>query len=100
MNAKDMPNDCNEFADRLLEYLNHELPKVHPKAAGHQPFERSTPLFDEGGIDSLSIIHIVGFLEDAIGRPLSLQDINMRNFRTVDDIANLFALLKGHEPKS
>ena len=83
-----------EFAKALLDYINTELPIVHPKAAGHKAFERSTLLFEEGGIDSLSIIHIVSFLEAAIGDTLSLQDINMKNFRTVDEIADLFWLRK------
>ena len=89
-----------EFAEALLDYINTELPIVHPKAAGHQPFERSTLLFEEGGIDSLSIVHIVSFLEAAIGGTLSLQDISMKNFRTVDEIADLFWLRKNHESKS
>ena len=88
-----------EFAQALLDYINTELPVVHPKAAGHQPFERSTSLFEVGGIDSLSIVHIVSFLEAAIGGTLSLQDISMKNFRTVDEIADLFWLRKNHEPE-
>jgi acyl carrier protein len=83
-----------EFAEALLDYINTALPVVHPKAAGHEPFERSTPLFEVGGIDSLSIIRIVSFLEEAIGSALSLQDISMKNFRTVDEIADLFWLRK------
>ena len=83
-----------EFAEALLDYINTKLPIVHPKAAGHEPFERSTPLFEVGGIDSLSIVHIVTFLEAAMGSTLSLQDINMKNFRTVDQIADLFWLRK------
>ena len=87
----------DEFAEALLDYINAELPIVHPKAAGREPFERSTPLFEAGGIDSLSIVHILRFLEAAIGGTLSLQDINMKNFRTVDEIADLFWLRKNHE---
>jgi len=83
-----------EFAKTLLDYINTELPIVHPKAAGHQRFERSTLLFEEGGIDSLSIVHIVSFLEGAIEDTLSLQDISMKNFRSVDEIADLFWLRK------
>jgi acyl carrier protein len=89
-----------DFAEALLEYLNTELPIIHPKAAGHEPFERSTPLFEAGGIDSLSIIHIVTFLEAAIGDTLSLQEISMKNFRSVDEIADLFWLRKNHESES
>ena len=89
-----------DFAETLLDYINTELPIIHPKAAGHEPFERSTPLFEAGGIDSLSIIHIVSFLEAAIGDTLSLQDISMKNFRTVDEIADLFWLRKNHESES
>ena len=85
-----------EFAEALLDYINTQLPIVHPKAAGHEAFERSTLLFEVGGIDSLSIIHIVTFLEAAIGSTLPLQDINMKNFRTVEEIADLFWLRKNH----
>ena len=103
MNSLHMPKAYRtreEFAEALLNYINTELPIVHSKAAGHEPFERSTLLFEEGGIDSLSIVHIVSFLEAAIGGPLSLQDISMKNFRTVDGIADLFWLRKNHEFKS
>jgi Phosphopantetheine attachment site len=79
-----------EFAEALLDYINNRLPIVHPKAAGHEAFERWTPLFEVGGIDSLSIIHIVTFLEAAMGSTLSLQDINMKNCRRVDQIADLY----------
>jgi acyl carrier protein len=89
-----------EFAEALLNYINTELPIVHPKAAGHEPFERSTLLFEEGGIDSLSIIHIVSFLEAAIGDTLLLQEISMKNFRSVDEIADLFWLRENHESGS
>jgi hypothetical protein len=100
MNSLHTPNGYRtreEFANALLDYINTELSIVHPKAAGHEPFGRSTLLFEEGGIDSLSIIHIVSFLEAAIGDTLSLQDISMKNFRTVDEIADLFWLRKNHE---
>lgn len=86
----------DQFAEALLDYINTKLPLVHPKAADHEPFERSTRLFDVGGIDSLSIIHIVSFMEAAIGTTLSLQDINMKNFRTVEEIADLFWRCKNH----
>jgi acyl carrier protein len=89
-----------EFAEALLDYINIKLPIVHPKSGGHNPFDRSTLLFEVGGIDSLSIIHIIGFLEAAIGSTLSLQDINMKNFQTVEEIADLFWLRKNHEYKS
>jgi hypothetical protein len=56
-----------EFAEALLDYINTKLPIVHPKSGGHDPFERSTLLFEVGGIDSLSIIHIVSLLEAAMG---------------------------------
>jgi len=89
-----------EFAEALLNYINTDLPIVHPKAAGHEPFERSTLLFEEGGIDSLSIVNTVSFLEAAIGGTLSLQDISMKNFRTVEHIADLYWRLKSHESNS
>jgi acyl carrier protein len=93
-------NTREDFVEALLEYINTELPSIHPKAFGHEPFERSTPLFEAGGIDSLSIIHIVTFLEAAIGDTLSLQDISMKNFRSIDEIADLFWLRKDHESES
>jgi acyl carrier protein len=89
-----------DFAKALLEYINTELPIIHPKTAGHESFERSTPLLEADGIDSLSIIHIVSFLEAAIGDTLSLQDISMKNFRSVDEIADLFWLRKNYESES
>lgn len=85
------------FADALVIFVNN-LPTLHPKAAGHPAVERTTSLFEAGGIDSMGIIHIVGFLESALGEALPLQHITMKNFRTVDDIANLFWSQRKHEP--
>ena len=103
MNSLQPPRDYRtreEFAEALLNYINADLPIVHPTAAGHQPFERSTLLFEKGGIDSLSIVHIVTFLEAAIGGTLPLQDISMKNFRTVEHIADLYWRLNSHESNS
>jgi len=83
------------FAEALVGFLDTQLPVLHPKAAGHAPWTRTMPLFEEGGIDSLGIIHIVAFVESAIEKPLPLQEISMKNFRTVEDIANLFEKWRG-----
>ena len=92
MNTETLSREA--FAARLVDFLTADLPLLHTKAAGHETFDAASLLFEAGGIDSLSIIHIVAFLESAIGQPLSLQDIHMKNFRTVHAIADLYWLRK------
>jgi acyl carrier protein len=92
------PNSTNltaeEFTQSLIQFINQELSSLHPKLSLPEPIHSITPLFENGLIDSLGIIYLVGFVEKALNQDLSLQDINMKNFRTVAQISQLYASKK------
>jgi acyl carrier protein len=45
--------------------------------------DADTYLFDDGLVDSLSILDLIAFLELRIGRSIADQEVVMENFRTV-----------------
>jgi acyl carrier protein len=52
--------------------------------------EPDTPLFADGWIESLSILKLIAYLELMIGREIVDQEIVMKNFQTVNTIAEQF----------
>ena len=51
---------------------------------------RDTPLFAEGLIDSIRILQLIAWTEQAIGRQIPDVMIRMDNFQTVGRIAEVF----------
>lgn len=52
--------------------------------------DADTYLFEEGGVDSLGILRLIGFLELAIGRPIADSEVVMEHFRTIRTIDRTF----------
>ncbi|HKC81072.1 MAG TPA: hypothetical protein VKB91_07735 [Gemmatimonadaceae bacterium] len=79
-----------EFARQMVIWLNEELaPKgVHVDA--------DTPLFATRLLDSLKVLELIAFTEQAIGRPIPDSHIRMDNFQTVARIATVFVPLEEH----
>jgi len=61
----------------LLEELGQEPDRI----------ELTTMINADLGVTSIDAIHLMVLLEDRIGRPMSFQDLAIRNGRYVDDIA-------------
>ena len=74
-----------EVRDKLLCYINGEL-----LADRNLRAEPDTPLFADGWIESLSILKLIAYLELMIGREIVDQEIVMKNFQTVNTIAEHF----------
>lgn len=66
-----------EALRELLDELGQEPDAIAP----------ATMLNADLGITSIDAIHLMVLLEDKIGRPMSFQDLAIRNGRYVDDIA-------------
>ena len=79
-----------EFARILLAFINGPLLARHRASGQPTPVDASTPLFQRGIIDSLGIIDLLAFVEDATGRPIPLRKVDMRFFGTVDRICRSF----------
>ena len=49
-----------------------------------------TPLFESGLIDSLAILELIAFVEEATGRPIPAREVHLKHFGTIDRICNAF----------
>jgi acyl carrier protein len=73
-----------EFVRAMLTWLNDE---VAPKGVR---VDADTPLFATRLLDSLKVLELIAFTEQAIGRAIPDSHIRMDNFQTVDRIAAVF----------
>jgi len=73
-----------EFVRGMLAWLNDE---VTPKGVR---VDADTPLFATRLLDSLRVLELIAFTEQAIGRAIPDSHIEMDNFQTVARIAVVF----------
>ena len=73
-----------KFAREMLAWLNDE---VAPRGVR---VEADTPLFATRLLDSLKVLELIAFTEQAIGRAIPDSHIRMDNFQTVARIAAVF----------
>lgn len=78
------------FAAALCRFVNEELPRLHSRMSGSPGVGPDTPLFATGLLDSLAVLHVVGFVEDAIGRRLGIEEVVMSRFQNARTIARTF----------
>ena len=72
------------FIDEMVAWLNDE---VAPQGVR---ISASTPLFTSRLLDSLRVLELIAFTEQAIGRTIPDSEIRMDNFQTVSRIAAVF----------
>jgi acyl carrier protein len=80
------------FEAALLRFINTEL-----LGGSNRTIDANSALFEDGIIDSLKILHLLAFIESAIGRAIPDEEIVMKHFRTVRVIAERFAERHGHD---
>lgn len=85
-----MSNRREEFARQMLGWLNDE---VAPRGVR---VDADTPLFATRLLDSLKVLELIAFTEQAIGRAIPDSHIRMDNFQTVARIAAVFLPLDDH----
>ena len=74
----------DEFCRAMVRWINGHLRPEGP------PVHADTALFEEGGIDSLRILHLLAWTERALGRPIPDEELVMDSFRTVSTIGRRF----------
>jgi len=79
-----------EFERALCEFINGQLPALHPKMRRDPAVKSDTLLFDTGLIDSMAILHLIAYIETATGREIPTEKVVMKHFRTVSAIAETF----------
>jgi len=79
-----------DFIRRMVEWLNED---VAPKGV---TVLADTPLFATRLLDSLKVLELIAFTEQAIGRAIPDSHIRMDNFQTVSRIATVFFPVDDH----
>jgi acyl carrier protein len=79
-----------QFEAALVRFINQILPEIHEPLKVSPQVDCRTPLFESGLIDSLAILHLIGFVEKATGRPVPARMVVMKHFRTVEAISQAF----------
>ena len=80
----------SRFVLLMLAWLNED---VAPKGVH---VDAETPLFSTRLLDSLRVLELIAFTEQAIGLPIPDSHIRMDNFQTVARIAAVFLPLDDH----
>jgi acyl carrier protein len=99
MSSTNIPNPVSapEFQSALLRLINEVLPTLRFSHMTWQPVDATTPLFEQGRIDSLAILHLIGAIEELTGRPVPDELVSMKHFRTVEAMTAAFCH-PHHEP--
>jgi acyl carrier protein len=77
---------ATELERALLTFINTNL-----LAGSTGTVDADSALFANGLIDSLKILHLLGFIEATLGRAIPDQEVVMEHFRTIRTIAERFA---------
>jgi acyl carrier protein len=72
------------FVESMLTWLNEEV------ASEGVFIKADTPLFASRLLDSLRVLELIAFTEQAIGTAIPDAQIRMDNFQTVSRIASVF----------
>jgi acyl carrier protein len=76
--------------EELVRFINDVLPEIHPRVKRRPQVKHDTPLFEDGRIDSLAIVHLMAFIEETTGRRIPPRMVVMKHFRSVDAICAAF----------
>ncbi|HYC71217.1 MAG TPA: hypothetical protein VEB66_08430 [Opitutaceae bacterium] len=90
MSARRAHPSPEAFAEALCAFVNDELPALHARLGRSPGVTPATPLFATGLLDSLAVLHVVAWVEEAIGRPLAIDEVVMNRFQDARTIAASF----------
>jgi acyl carrier protein len=81
----------SRFAEQMLEFINRTLPQLDRRERQWPRVHADTPLFADGLLDSLSILHLISRIEELTGTSVPDHLVVMRNFHSVDAMTATFA---------
>ena len=91
MKTSTLPYPTREaFAVALRDFINLELPRLSAKTSANPNVTCDTLLFATGVIDSMAILYLIGFVEEATGQPIPPEKVVMKHFQSVSAIAESF----------
>ncbi|MDZ4288535.1 MAG: phosphopantetheine-binding protein [Prosthecobacter sp.] len=70
--------------------VNDVLPTLRQTGSTWQPVQTTTPLFENGRIDSLAILHLIGAIEELTGQPVPDHLVSMKHFHNIETITAIF----------
>lgn len=77
--------------------INNFLKEIITEIQDEQEVKEDTMLLDEGIIDSVSILYLISEIEDRYEIHVSLEDVNEKNFASIDAISTYVCKLKSEE---
>jgi acyl carrier protein len=83
------PSTRAEFKQALTELIAFGLSSRRRRPL-QTDVDGTTPLFDSGLIDSLAILELIAFVEEATGRSIPARQVQMKHFGTIDRICAAF----------
>ena len=90
-----MSDHRSNFDSALLVFINETLPKLDRKQRNWPPIEHDTPLFAGGLLDSMSILHLIAFIEQTTGLMVPDELVVMKHFKTPRAIVETFGVGTG-----
>ncbi len=85
------PAHCRTaFVASLLHFINDDLPKLDRRGRAWNPVAADTPLFEDGRLDSLSILHLIARVEELTGQTVPDYLVVMKHFQTVEAMTATF----------
>ena len=78
-----------EFRHALIELVASGL-SSRRRRAGRVEVDGQTRLFDTGLVDSMAILELIAFVEEATGRAIPPRQVHMKHFGTIDRICAAF----------
>jgi acyl carrier protein len=82
----DLVTAARRIADLFVGKLGLDIPS------------RDTDLFETGALDSMAFVELLALLEEEFGLAVSLDDIEIDNFRSIERIAEFVAGRNGRPP--
>ena len=78
-----------EFRSALTDLIARGL-SSRRRRSEPVPVDGDTPLFETGLVDSLAILELIAFVEEATGRSIPARQVHLKHFGTIDRICEAF----------
>ena len=76
-----MKEETKTIEDSIIRFILMTFPRARQKG-----LDSSMLLLENGVVDSIGVLELVGFLESEFGITVADEDLNADNFRTVEQI--------------
>ena len=83
------PASRAEFRSALIDLIARGLSSRRRRSAPVR-VDGDTPLFETGLVDSLAILELIAFVEEATGRRIPPRQVHLKHFGTIDRICDAF----------